>query len=528
MIWTGSPLGFDVETGRPISHDGNEPTLIVGPMGVYKTVGQAAVELLNDEGKRSFFVWDPSLELAAICANWRRKVCGRENVYFMNSYGVLSNTRPDLSSSKWNPLREVPANSPKLSDICGAIGDAVVPTSSNETQKHFVDAARSGVSGMTKAEILEAAATPGAVPSLPNVRARLTQDAVKLRATVKSILEKNPKDFDLRTRLSRYLGEETGEKESVRANIESATAWMSDALCADMVTNAGVCFRTMRDRPTTIFCGTPPEEEKPAYMRLVLSLVLRALYREDGVPATLLIDEAYVLGRHEEIIKALSILRKYNCRMTLVYQSIAQAEEHFPKTWGMLTSGAVMAFRAADEEGARWMSFRGGEEVVPSPSYADPSSPNDLGVKPSWSPLLRERIRAGKMFSMPVNKALVWLPGDEKPRVSHVKGYFEIPELAARASVNPYYTPKAAAASKASPAPSAGRPRRSVTVAVIAAGAVAAGVTLWPSAGPSLVEQSAAVTSIPNRPELGEHHAAPRKPRHHARRPVTPAQRGFQ
>jgi hypothetical protein len=44
------------------------------------------------------------------------------------------------------------------------------------------------------------------------------------------------------------------------------------------------------------------------------------------------------------------------------------------------------------------------------------------------------------MFGMPRGRALVWKPGDEAPRMAWVKGYFEIPELAARASPNPYYT----------------------------------------------------------------------------------------
>lgn len=43
------------------------------------------------------------------------------------------------------------------------------------------------------------------------------------------------------------------------------------------------------------------------------------------------------------------------------------------------------------------------------------------------------------MFGMPQGRALVWLPNEEVPRVARVKGYFEIPELNARASPNPYY-----------------------------------------------------------------------------------------
>ena len=48
-------------------------------------------------------------------------------------------------------------------------------------------------------------------------------------------------------------------------------------------------------------------------------------------------------------------------------------------------------------------------------------------MRPSWSQQKRPRISVGKMFGMPQGRALVWLPGDEAPRVSRIKGYFELP-----------------------------------------------------------------------------------------------------
>jgi hypothetical protein len=89
------------------------------------------------------------------------------------------------------------------------------------------------------------------------------------------------------------------------------------------------------------------------------------------------------------------------------------------------------------------MSKRAGEVFEASPTYADPSNPHDLGVKPSWGPQKRERIPVGKMFGMPQGRALVWLPSSEALMQSRVKGYFEIPALAARTALNPYYATRA-------------------------------------------------------------------------------------
>jgi hypothetical protein len=42
------------------------------------------------------------------------------------------------------------------------------------------------------------------------------------------------------------------------------------------------------------------------------------------------------------------------------------------------------------------------------------------------------------MYGMPQGTALVWLPRDSRPRISRVKGYFEL-GLNRRADPNPYY-----------------------------------------------------------------------------------------
>jgi hypothetical protein len=85
------------------------------------------------------------------------------------------------------------------------------------------------------------------------------------------------------------------------------------------------------------------------------------------------------------------------------------------------------------------MTKKAGQVIAPVLSAADPSNPAEIGPRPSWQQQRRERIPVAKMFGMPRGRALVWLPHDEVARISWVKGYFEIPRLAARASPNPYF-----------------------------------------------------------------------------------------
>jgi type IV secretory pathway TraG/TraD family ATPase VirD4 len=158
---------------------------------------------------------------------------------------------------------------------------------------------------------------------------------------------------------------------------------------------------------------------------------------DNNVPVSLIIDEAYVLGHFEELEIAASILRGFNCRQTMCFQSYGQIRQLYPETHGLFTSGMLVSFRPADIDTGRFLVERAGKITLPVLSAADPSSPSDFMVRPSWQQQDRDRIPLAKMMAMPRGRALVWKPGDEAPRQSWMKGYFDIPELAARATGQP-------------------------------------------------------------------------------------------
>jgi type IV secretory pathway TraG/TraD family ATPase VirD4 len=152
-----------------------------------------------------------------------------------------------------------------------------------------------------------------------------------------------------------------------------------------------------------------------------------------------MIEEAFVLGHYEELEIAASILRGFNCRLTIVFQSYSQIIRLYPQTHGLFTAGAIMSFRPADLDTAEWLVKRAGKEILPVLSSADPASPTDFGARESWQQQQRDRIPLDTMFGMPRGRALIWLPHEEQPRDAWIKGYYDIPELARRAGVNPYY-----------------------------------------------------------------------------------------
>lgn len=297
-----------------------------------------------------------------------------------------------MKSDGCNLLSGLDPESLSFGDDCQALGDALVKTSGNESQPHFPDSARSGIAAAIMYEVIDARAR-NLPPSLANVRAVLTQEPDKLSESVKTMIASG--NFDIATRARKFLADNT-EIQNIKSTIETQTAWMTKALRDDMATGEGLNFKKFATTPTTVYWIVPTPEIMPKapYMRLGLSATLRALYREDAVPATLIVDEGFVLGHHAEIEAAASILPGFGSRFTIVFQSLMQA----------------------------------------------------VGPRPHWQQQKRPRIPVGKMFGMPKGRALVWLPGDEAPRISWVKGYFEIPRLRRRASLNPYY--KGASAKK--------------------------------------------------------------------------------
>jgi type IV secretory pathway TraG/TraD family ATPase VirD4 len=441
-LWKGTACGFESD-GTPIDYNaddeaaGNAPCTIIGPQGTNKTVGLLVPQLLDDNsGARNYYIFgDAKGELYSITHKFRSTV---SHVAVANYAGVLG-----IKSDKWNPLNHLDPKARGYGDACQAIAIAIVPPEPNDHNKHFTDGTRSAA---TLAIMRTVRRAEGRIRDMRDVREFLLQDPDKLKAEIEKIVETG--NYDEHTRAAKFLKENT-EIQNLKSTMEVATSWMTEDICEDMATEKGLDFRNNNiDRVKTVYSIIPPDEMtgKGPYVRLQLSSALRGLYRHDGMPTTVIIEEAYVTGHHEEILKALSILRSFNSRLTIVFQSYAQITELYPKTHGLFTSGTLISFRSGDIETAEMLVKRAGKKIVPVLSAADPSSPGEIGVRPSWQQQQRDRVPLDQMFGMPRGRALVWKPGDAKPRMSWVKGYFEIPELNKRVSPNPHYKGTAATA----------------------------------------------------------------------------------
>ena len=138
----------------------------------------------------------------------------------------------------------------------------------------------------------------------------------------------------------------------------------------------------------------------------MLSAALRACYQPGGVPVTLVIEEGYVLGHHAEIEAALSILRGFNSRMTIVFQSLAQIKQLYPAHMGFVRQRRGAEFpprRSRNRRLALKTIWRGNKSGAVGVRSVRPLRIS--GSRPSWSQQKRPRIPVAALFfdaDMPV------------------------------------------------------------------------------------------------------------------------------
>jgi type IV secretory pathway TraG/TraD family ATPase VirD4 len=428
-IWQGVPLGF--ENGKPLANPGPAPTCWLGPPGSGKTAEGTINLLLDEPGKQSFIVLDSKGTVYATTHKYRRKVCGTKNVKLANPENVLG-----LGSDGFNPIKLDPA-APDFEDRAQHIATGAIPET-NEHQMHFTYASRSAVTAGIVDEVKEAT-REGREPSLPRVRALWTQELKKLQTSVKRMMASG--DPAITTRVAKFAGD-TDELDNIKSTIEAATSpWMTAQMIADMEKADGIDYAACRDRPTTIYTTLPTESlvDKGTYFRVHLASALAQLYRKPGLKTTILIEEGFVCGRLEILEMAYATGRELGIDIVIVFQSVAQIRQLYPAQWKTFLSGAVLAYRPGESDSADWMAERAGKHLVPVPGVSEPSGPNDLGPRRNWGLQWQDRIPAGSMYAMPKGTALVWLPGDDPPRIVKTRGYFAIPKLAARAGKNPYH-----------------------------------------------------------------------------------------
>src|ERR1700726_4022169 len=146
--------------GGKIPYQGERHLLLFGPNGTGKGTRFLIPNLLTIKD-RSIVVVDPKGELAAVTADYRRKV---SDVVMLNPFDVLG-----LCSEGFNPLAALDPQSPYFYDDAAALGEALIKVESKDP--HWSESAQ----GLIVALIMWEKLQNGDKANLENVREMLTE-----------------------------------------------------------------------------------------------------------------------------------------------------------------------------------------------------------------------------------------------------------------------------------------------------------------------------------------------------------------
>ena len=368
------PLGMLIDedgrvTRQAVGYPGERHgPVIFGANGSGKSLRLLVPMLLNSTALRSFFVLDPTGELAAITAPHRAKF---GPTYVINPFGLLA-TIPgysDLRSCRCNPLRNLSPGHPSFNRRVGLVCEAIIAMDTKDP--YWSGLARNLMAIGIMAEV-DAATREGRPPLLSRVRDWLT-DPRALADRLKDYARSNDRG------LVNKCGPLLQEAKSIRDVISEAarqTEWLDDEeIAIDLAGGPDEPdFATMRDRPTTIYLILPAEMmvRQSKWLRLMVTQAITSLLapRQPGqLSVTMILEEFYLLtkGGLSVIEDMMAFVRKFGIQFVPVLQDQNQLIDLFPKLWQtFLSNSGVIAHVGApsDLTTSDWISRRAGETTA--------------------------------------------------------------------------------------------------------------------------------------------------------------------
>jgi type IV secretion system protein VirD4 len=448
--------------GDKIVFDGERHGLIWGPNGSGKATRWLVPNLLTST-ETSCVVVDPKGELFAITSDYRRTV---SDVVVLNPFKVLG-----FGSNGFNPLAALDPrpDSPNFYDDAAALGEALIEIQGNDP--HWSESARS----LLVALLMWVKITKGDKASLVDVRRLLTEAERYEQYTVKEdpkpgeegaagkdgkVVKKRERlvsglrftagkmadsdRFEIASLAARFTGQ-TSELSSIRSVCDTQTRWMLSKPMREDLVKSGVDFRCLKERPTTVYVILPAERLRThnVWLRLVITSILRALYKPGGLRTRLFLDELPALGRLGPLEDAFGLVRGYRTQIIGICQDLAQLKILYKDRWEsfVANAGFVQAFAPNDLTTARWISERAGKTTVIAPAANERHSSHggDPSEGLSWSQVGRPLYLPHELMGFEEGTGLLFLSGMANGVRFFAPPYWKITQCAERAGRNPYF-----------------------------------------------------------------------------------------
>ena len=435
------------KAGEELLYDGERHLLLFGPNGSGKGTRLLVNNLLRLWG-RSIVVVDPKGELTAITADYRRRF---ERVVVLNPFNVLG-----LGSGGFNPLAALDPDSKTFVDDATGIGEALIKI--EEKDPHWSESAQGLLVALIMWEV-KVARHNKREPTLENVRYLLTQppeyetDAdgkqgkqiAGLKATAERMCAGG--GFEIESLAGRFL-RDNRETSSIQSTADRQTSWMLSPLMRENMACNDIDFRSLKERPTTVYLILPAERMRThsVWLRLVIVSALRSLYRQGGIRTLFMLDEFAQLGHLAPIEDAFGLVRGYGVQLWPVLQDLNQLKALYKERWETFVgnAGVVQGFAPNDLTTAEWMSRRAGNTTMTAKGYNTGDQQSNAGQGSSSSGLTYGQVSRAlflpqELMDLPAGGGLLWAAGASMSVPFYAPSYWESAALKSRAHKNPYY-----------------------------------------------------------------------------------------
>lgn len=447
--------------GGELSYGGERHLLLFGPNGSGKGTRLLVNNLLRLRD-RSLVVIDPKGELAAITADYRRKL---GEVVVLNPFGVLG-----LGGAGFNPLAALDPDAPSFVDDAGGIGEALVRI--EEKDPHWSESAQSLLVALIMWEV-KLARHHGRAPALENVRYLLTQpneyepvagakkgaQTAGLKVTAEKMCRAG--GYEIQSLAGRFL-RENDEIFSIQSTADRQTSWMLSPPMRACMGKNDIDFADLKERPITVYLILPAERMRThsVWLRLVIVSALRALYRPGGLKTLFMLDEFAQLGHLGPIEDAFGLVRGFGVQLWPVLQDLNQLKALYRDRWETFVgnAGVVQGFAPNDLTTAEWMSRRTGDKTVAAVGYNTGDQMSNAGhgsmsTGLSYGQVRRALFLPQELMDLREGTGLLWPAGSSRSIPFDAPPYWDIAALKSRARPNPYYQTKLLRPQKASARP---------------------------------------------------------------------------
>lgn len=234
----------------------------------------------------------------------------------------------------------------------------------------------------------------------------------------------------------------------IYSNSFSATRWLSVRAYADMVSGNSMKTSDILNDDMVVFVQTPLRSllATPAIGRAVMGALFNALYHADGKvlceQALFEIDEAWTLGKLNEIKLGYTTARKYRGVIQTLWQSEGQMEGVWGKedakmlrdssswrSYGAIQDGEVAEKISRDIGDHSVMAYSEGANIGRQMNGSLLSGSRSKGSNTNMHEIKRRLIKADEITRAPADQLFIFFRDFPYPIQAYAAPYFRYPEI---------------------------------------------------------------------------------------------------